>query len=345
MGRRSDPVWRDEAATQLLVRHLPALELGVPTLVVGDARQDLRDSLSSRGIQFEVWNRRCQGLAAGTPWPPAGPFSSALIRLPRSRDELAMTLCAVVSVLKATGTVVVYGANDEGIRSSVGSLEEVLTSAETVATGGRCRVLAGRGFREGASARGKGGLAVWKKSGPLGPPPLPSDWVSYPGVFAHGRLDQGTALLLGCLTGFPEGSTVLDYGCGSGVVGWHVLSKTPQARIHLLDNDALALEAARENVPKAELLLRDGLPLEPGPVYDAVVSNPPFHQGKAEDPDMLFQLVDGAVEVLRPKGVLVFVTQRRMPMKAHLESRFRTVDLLGEDATFGVWHARGPRKA
>jgi len=341
VGRRSDPDWRDAAATELLLRHLPKLNPGGPVLVFGSYRSDLTSWLESRGLRFEVWNRRCREGIQGSPWPQGGPYGTALGRIPRSKDELLMSLHAVASVMGSTGTVALYGANDEGVKSGADVLAGLTGEVATVATGGRCRVVAGRwSSEEGGDVRGD--LSDWKESAPLGPGPFPPDWVSYPGVFAHGRLDEGTRLLLGCLPAFREGAKVLDYGCGSGVVGWEVSRTSPGAVLSLLDTDAVALSAARENVPGAAFLLRDGMPTDEGQMFDAIVSNPPFHRGKGEDPDMLLGFIHDAADRLNSKGSLVFVAQKRMPLEPPLTSRFRTVDRLGEDSTFRVWRGRGP---
>ena len=342
MSRRSDPYWRDEAANDLLVRQLPSLDLKKPLLVVGDAHPDLFPALAAQGRPWEIWNRRCRGMEAGTVWPPSGPFGSVLVRLPRSKDELAMSIHASASVLSDGGSLLVYGANDEGIRSAGEALSPLVSEVTTVATGGRCRILMGARVPRGRTTGVDDGLDAWKTVGPLGPPPLPSRWVSYPGVFAHGRLDEGTRLFLSCLPSFPEGARVLDYGCGSGAVGWAVAEATPGVRLLLLDTDALALEAARENVPGAEVLLREGLPVAGAPGLDCIVSNPPFHRGKAEDPGMLVSLIDDAPAVLHNRGSLVFVAQRRMALEPHLTRRFRRVEVLGEDPTFRVWRGERP---
>ncbi len=42
--------------------------------------------------------------------------------------------------------------------------------------------------------------------------------ISLPGVFSHGRLDRGSALLLEHLDKLPSGH-LLDFGCGAGVLG------------------------------------------------------------------------------------------------------------------------------
>src|SRR5699024_3281943 len=41
------------------------------------------------------------------------------------------------------------------------------------------------------------------------------EYMSYPGVFSHGRLDDGTALLLSVLPTELAGQRVLDMGCGA----------------------------------------------------------------------------------------------------------------------------------
>jgi len=251
-----------------------------------------------------------------------------------------MTLHATVSVLAEGGPVVLYGANDEGIKSAAEEMTEVMTEVGTRAVGGRCRLLLGQGVP--AMAHRKGRLEDWRESVALGPSPLPSTWVSYPGVFAHGRLDEGTRLLLSCTPTAPAGSKVLDFGCGSGIVAWEVARRSPDAELHLLDSDAVALEAARENVPGATVILRDGMPRGEQGAYNLVVSNPPFHRGKDEDPGMLTEFIDGAGDVLTPRGELVFVAQRRMELEPHLARRFRSVEVLAEDTTFRVWWGKDP---
>ncbi len=109
------------------------------------------------------------------------------------------------------------------------------------------------------------------------------------------------------------------------------------------DVDAVALEAAGENVPGGSLRLREGLqPGDAGP-YEAILSNPPFHRGKEEDPGMVRELITGARQLLSRQGALAFVTQRRIPVRAMLEEAFRDVTVQAQDATFRVWEGRGPR--
>jgi 16S rRNA (guanine1207-N2)-methyltransferase len=120
------------------------------------------------------------------------------------------------------------------------------------------------------------------------------------------------------------------------------LARGKDVRAYLLDVDAVALEAARENVPEACFILHDGLPpVESGP-YEAILSNPPFHRGKAEDPGMIVSLISGAGALLSKDGRLLFVAQKRLALKKELSRHFRRVEVLADHKTFRVWQGREP---
>lgn len=298
--------------------------------------------MKTQGLEVDSWNRRGTGENPGTPWPSGGPFDIVVLRLPRGKEELDMALHAGASVLRPGGTITVFGANDEGIQSASAHLSQLFLDVETAAVGGRCRVLKARWGGDPRDLRAD--LEDWKTELALGHSGLPPTWYSYPGVFAHGRLDSGTRLLLDVLPGLPTGARVLDYGCGSGPVGFMALKKGRDVKVDLLDVDSVALLAAGENVPDGRVLLRDGLPSKESGPYDAIFSNPPFHRGKAEDPGMIDAFVEGAPALLARKGILALVAQKRLPVEKLLRTRFRHVDVLGEDGTYRVWMGRGLRR-
>lgn len=343
MAKRREGEWRERAAAELLVRHLHRLALSGPVLVMEDSRPEVTEALVARGLEVSAWNRRAWGGLPAAPWPPPGPFGSAALRLPRSRDETRMALHAAASVLGRGGSVLVYGANDEGIRPAEILLGEVFSGAGTVAVGGRCRLL--RGWRGDDPPGLRGDLESWREVTVLEYPGLPRTWVSYPGVFSHGELDQGTRLLLDVLPPVPAGARVLDYGCGSGVVGAVAMARGEGVAVEMLDVDTVALAATRENVPGAGVIPGDGLGSLAGRgVFDAIVSNPPFHRGKAEDIGMVTAFIREAPRLLGPLGLLAFVCQRRLSVEGTLRGSFATVAVLGEDEAFRVWEGREPRR-
>jgi 16S rRNA (guanine1207-N2)-methyltransferase len=340
-SRGNDPGWRDRNAVELLLRNFPVLEGEGPLLVVGDPLPDVPEELARRGSEVQCWDRRAFGGRAAHPWPSPGPYRAAALRLPRSKAELAMSLEAVAGVLSPGAVLLVYGAKDEGVGSATALIERRFQRVETLAVGGHCRVLRAR--RDSSLQERAGTLEGWRELHPLDVPGLPEQWVSYPGVFAQGHLDQGTNLLLQALPGMGVGDRVLDFGCGSGIVGAALLQASPGVQLHLLDVDSVALEAARENVPEGSIFLGDGLAAVQGNSYEAILTNPPFHRGKEEDPGMIRALILESPSVLSKDGRLVLVAQKRLRLEEALRESFKTVSSPAEGAGFRIWEGRQPR--
>jgi 16S rRNA (guanine1207-N2)-methyltransferase len=323
------------AADELIGRCVETLDLGGPVLVANHVGR-LPALLADRSIVVTQWHRR---LVAGGPtaraWPPPGPFEVAMLRLPKARDEQEMAAHACLGSLREARRLIVYGGNDEGIRSAASLLARLGGEVETVAARGHGRVLAARRPADATELRTS--LPAWRVVAPLEIAGVARDWITYPGVFAAGRVDEGTALLIGALPPLHAGSHVLDYGCGSGVIGAAALAREPGIALDLLDNDAVALEAARENVPDARLILAPGLAGAAGS-WDVILSNPPLHSGFAEDHALLEGLITDAPRRLRPGGCLAIVVQRRVPLDRLLARHFARVAVAAETSRYRVWH-------
>ncbi len=310
-----------------------ALLGAVPSL---DGRVLVVDDLDGgveRAFGGARWARFCAGDRLGCAWPEDGPYDVVTLRLSKVRVAFEMALHAVAARLAPGGRVLVYGGNDEGIRSATAKVGAVFETCETVDARRKSRILEAIGPR----SQVRGALADWRLEVPRaggGP------WVTYPGLFAQGGLDPGTALLLSALPAVPSGARVLDYGCGSGVVSSAILAATPDARVDALDADAVALCALRENVPSARALLGDAWRGVPDWSYDRIVSNPPFHRGKAEDFGALGALIDDAPARLAKGGELWMVTPRQLALTDRLRERFADVEVAVQDSRYRVWRAR-----
>ena len=330
--------WADDperAADALIARALDDIALDGRILLVnqsGTVPRLLRD----RGIEATTWNRRLVGTFPAAPWPPEGPFHGAIARLTKARDEQEMAAHAVLSVLAPGARLILYGGNDEGIRSASAVLEALGGPVDVVAARGHGRVLA----LSRPDVPLKGSLREWRIEVPMEIAGKLRTWVTYPGIFAAGRLDEGTALLLGTLPPLPAGARALDYGCGSGVIGAALLAQSPGIMLDMLDSDSVALEAARENVPGARTILDTALSGARGGLYDAILSNPPLHQGVAEDRAPLEKLLADAPARLAPNGVLQIVVQRRVPLDRLFEQHLKGAAVVAENSRYRVWQAR-----
>ncbi len=335
-----NPRRRDALAAEVMLGAVHGLPADARVLVIDDLDGLVEAGLRERHARVYRWCRLTVGDRPGLPWPGAGPFDAACLRLPKIKAAFEMALHAAASVLAPGAPLWVYGANDEGIKSAARVITPIFGSAAAIDARRHCRVIEAHRPRE-ASVRTR--LAEWR--GFVSPPVAGhAQWVTYPGVFAKGVLDAGTAVLLAALPAF-SGQRVLDFGCGGGPIAADILRRAPDAEVHLLEADALSLLAAHENLPGAPTHLSDawhGLP--PGIRFDRVVSNPPIHRGKGEDFEALRALVLGAPAVLRPGGELWMVVQRQVPVGPLLESCLDRVEIARQDSRFRVWRAHAPAR-
>jgi 16S rRNA (guanine1207-N2)-methyltransferase len=262
-------------------------------------------------------------------WPPDGPVASAVLRLPLDKGAYEMALHAIASRLPIGAPLLVHGPNDEGIKSAAKAFAPFFEHAETVLAKGHARVW--RALRGAVTAGLRGTLADWRQVAPLQLEGRERLWVSYPGVFAKGGLDAGTALLLLHLPD-AAGKTVLDFGAGTGVIARVLVDRG--ARVTVIERDAVALAAAQDNVPEAVARLGDALPEGR---FDLVVSNPPIHRGKEKDLTVLTRLIADAPRHLRKGGALILVVQKTVPVPRLAEGHFTAIRLKVEQGGYRSW--------
>ncbi|MFP4056707.1 MAG: class I SAM-dependent methyltransferase [Candidatus Brocadiia bacterium] len=153
-------------------------------------------------------------------------------------------------------------------------------------------------------------------------------FVSRPGVFCHGKLDDGTRALLATVE-MGQAQRVLDLGCGVGVLGAVAAIRCPQARVTLVDSSARAIHCAQRSL--AALGLADrcttvltahaARDLEPG--FDLVLSNPPYYGNYR----ISERFLDAAARVLVPGGSLALVTKGVEWHRQAMEQRFEAVEV------------------
>ncbi|SDM22773.1 16S rRNA (guanine1207-N2)-methyltransferase [Methylobacterium phyllostachyos] len=162
-----------------------------------------------------------------------------------------------------------------------------------------------------------------------------------PGIFSWDRLDPGTALLLRALPVLKGRGA--DLGCGLGILARAVLASEAVTAMTLVEIDRRAVEMARRNVPdpRATILWADIR--TPGQVpgdLDFIVTNPPFHEGGAEDQALGRAFIARAAASLRPGGTLWLVANAHLPYEAPLRAAFRTASVTVQENGYRVYEAR-----
>jgi 16S rRNA (guanine1207-N2)-methyltransferase len=306
-------------------------------LVAGEADDALAEGLAARGAEVTRWHRFAAPGRRATPWPPETVADQAILRVPRGRASLDFALHGLATRLVPGGPLWLVGTNDEGIRSASRRMEELFEDVVTVDARRHGRLLRGRRRERPVGLRDS--LDPWRAVGSIGLPGGERPWVTYPGLFARGELDPATAFLLEALPPFEPGARVLDFGCGAGTIG-AALAQRGEVALDQLDADALAVEAARENLPDARTWLGSSLDdLTGAGPWDRVVTNPPIHESVLRSYRVLEQLARAVGDRLRPRGEAWLVAQRQVPVAEMFQGTDLRAAIADQRGAFRVWRA------
>ena len=274
-------------------------------------------------------------------------FPLVLLLPPRQRDEARALFARALGHLMPGGTLLASMPNAEGAKSGEADLAKLAGAVQHLSKH-KCRVF---WSTPAAADIDRALLAQWLALDT--PREIMPGYVSRPGLFAWDRIDRASALLAAHLPTDLH-RRVADLGAGYGYLASQVVARCPHVgAIDLYEAEARALEPARINLQNAVRACgRDvavavhwhdvtrGLPQR----YDAIVSNPPFHQGRADLPELGRAFIASAADALLPDGRLFIVANRHLPYEAILAARFREVRPLVTQEGFKVIEAAGVRE-
>ncbi|HVL32086.1 MAG TPA: class I SAM-dependent methyltransferase [Actinomycetota bacterium] len=286
--------------------------------------------------------RQASGMRAiYAPWispATAGAFDAVVVRLPKETERLRMLLAVARGVVASGGWISVCGRNDAGIRSAARHMREVVAGEpEVVAYGRHSRLL-----RTQPSARKPFIPREWRTIGDAADEALRV--VGFPGVFASGRVDPATSLLLETID-IPDGACVLDVGCGSGVIA-STLARRGDVKVHAVDTDALAIVATRQTArangteDRISVWGSDVFSDVDEHGYTHIVSNPPFHAGVRTTTEVGRRLIGEAPQHLARGGELWIVANRFLDYRTPLDEAFGGHDVVAETGKYRVYRAR-----
>ncbi len=170
--------------------------------------------------------------------------------------------------------------------------------------------------------------------------------ISLPGVFSYGKPDRGTLFLLDRFPRIPAPATVVDPGCGCGILGIQAALTWPEAKIIATDDSAAAVEStrlsARENGVEDRFDIRHTHILEgvDDDSADLVLCNPPFHQQHRIQLETGFAFITESLRVLKSGGWLFLVANRYLGYEKELTRQFSKMKILGQDKKFRLYMCR-----
>lgn len=268
--------------------------------------------------------------------PPEGQFDAAVLFLPKSRELTDYLLAALASCVP-DGELYLVGEKCAGVERASKQLGE-FGRASKLDSARHCQLW--HTHIDGAPAAPDLHALAQRYELPLADGPL--HVITLPGVFSHGRLDRGSALLLEHLDKLPVGH-LLDFGCGAGVLGATLKRRYPQSRLTLLDVDAFAVESSRltlaANGLEGDVIAGDGIDAAPSELA-AIVTNPPFHQGVHTSYAATEHLLRQSARHLAPGGELRLVANSFLKYPPLIEQHLGPCRTLAEADGFRLYSAR-----
>lgn len=261
-----------------------------------------------------------------------------LLKLPNNHSYLQYILQQLATIV-TPDTVILASAKAKDInRNVLARFHHTLGPASASLTVKKCRLI---------QCQFDPALA------PTGQDVFPLQWpleqshftlLNHANVFSREKLDQGARFFLQHLPVPAADQTVIDLGCGNGVLGLTLLAQQPQMSMLFCDESYMAVDSARQtiahNLPDqlahCQFTVDDCLSQRTDRSADIIVCNPPFHQQQAVTSHIASQMFAEAKRVLKQGGRLRIVANRHLEYAAVLKRLFGNCHQLAADAKFVI---------
>ncbi|MDQ6611572.1 MAG: methyltransferase [Gemmatimonadota bacterium] len=269
------------------------------------------------------------------------------IRIPHEKQALKQLLHDAFHILKIGGRCYLAGATNEGIKPAARTLAEIFGNSNKLAEGSGHRVLLARKRSDTPATDNVFESPFLENDAFMELPAtlrgMPFTLYSRPGVFSWDHIDEATTLLAEQMR-VNAGDSVLDLGCGYGALGIVAAKLSVTGNVRFVDADIEAVRSTRGTIEVSGLrncgvLVSDVALAVIDERFDVVVSNPPFHIGKATDLNIPMQFIRDAHEVLVPGGRLNLVANRTLPYEEIIAQQFGAVSTVHDGRRFKILSA------
>ncbi len=137
-------------------------------------------------------------------------------------------------------------------------------------------------------------------------------FISDKGVFSSHQIDYGSFAFLKVLLQEDKVDSLLDVGCGYGVLGITLKLFKQCNCVDLLDINPRAVRLCKENIDSYQLsnvncFVSDGFK-EVKKVYNSIVFNPPIRAGK----ETIYKIFEDSKQFLKEKGAFYIVIKKNL---------------------------------
>jgi 16S rRNA (guanine1207-N2)-methyltransferase len=297
-----------------------------PQLLAASNRCDVAAALAARGIPATA-------VDFTDAWP--ADLQYIALRIAKEKALVHYLINRALEQLPVGGELFLSGYKNEGIKTY---LEKAAARAGTPASL----------ERDDGALRG-----IIVRGGSLGEPLPDQDYAvlrpvafdaqltlwSRPGIFGWQKLDAGSAFLIEHLDSVWRSapSRVLDLGCGYGYLTVQAARRWPAAEFVATDNNVGAVAACARNLAQENIrgsALADDCAATLREPFDAILCNPPFHQGFDVEGELTRRFLQSTHRLLRRGGRALFVVNQFIPLERKAAELFDSVDIVARNRGF-----------
>ena len=166
-------------------------------------------------------------------------------------------------------------------------------------------------------------------------------------VFSRDKLDIGARFFLEHLPTLRGNQSVIDLGCGNGVIGLSLLKKHPEIALSFVDESYMAIASAKDNVSdnlphllkQCQFQVNDCLSNLAAQSVDVILCNPPFHQQNATTDHIAWQMFKDSYKALKKGGELRIIGNRQLGYHIKLKRIFANETLIASNKKFVILSA------
>tara|TARA_R110000787_G_scaffold78716_2_gene172100 strand:+ start:15734 stop:16810 length:1077 start_codon:yes stop_codon:yes gene_type:complete len=267
-------------------------------------------------------------------------FARVCYRISKEKAVVEHIIAEAFSLLPGGGELILCGAKKEGIKRFASVAGECFSSVPDVHKHGfwyTARIIKTVTNDHVAPGRDESSYThlIPVETGP--------GTVLYtkPGSFGAGKIDQGSIMLADYLPTFFQGfdappRSLLDLGCGYGYLTV-CSARLGATRIVATDNCAAAINTCRANLDRLSIpaeVVADDCAEGITETFDAIICNPPFHQGFIADPGLTDKFLRSAANHLHAKSRALFVVNQFLALENTALRYFANVAVVAKTRSF-----------
>ena len=268
---------------------------------------------------------------------PEGLFDLVLIKVPKVLGLLEHQLIGLQQAINHQTTVVSAGMSKHIHSSTLKAFERIIGSTSTSLAVKKARLI----FTKPEIPN------VLESPYPIvyDEPSLGITLTNHANVFSKEKLDIGARFFIEHFDKLPKACTIIDVGCGNGVLTVMAAKQLPRAQFHLIDESYMAISSAQHNSQQStnssqcHFYISDCLSHYTGPKADLILCNPPFHQQHTVGDQIAWRMFKQSATQLSHEGQLWVVANRHLGYHHKLKRLFKHCRTVASNKKFVILQA------